>query len=316
MKTPAVFLFCLTTGIVAAAQPWQPQNIPAAVVRDALESDTVLDEIPCEWRTTLRQIFLPVAQECATPREAVLKIAAGMTERTGVYYSPNRRKADMNPQEALAEKKVSCTGQSILLVCALRSVGIPARAVGVGTWGHIRGNHTWCEAWFDGGWQMIEFNERDFNTPWVMENIGMLNTNRPEQRIYAASGTGSATFPNVWNLRCNLPAEDVTERYAELSRRWYAANGLPENLRRIMLDIQPRTEEIRTVYLETEDGQVLAHAPLPTLSDDMRKLTSLNLPKDGQYYLRISDGGERLPLPPSDAPVQVLRLFSRHEDGR
>ena len=98
-------------------------------------------------------------------------------------------KKDSSPggEGSLQSGKVSCTGQSILLVCALRSVGIPARMAGVLTWNHVRGNHNWVEAWCDGEWKMLEYNEKDFNTPWVMSAISMLDPRKPENAIYATS---------------------------------------------------------------------------------------------------------------------------------
>lgn len=66
-------------------------------------------------------------------------------------------------------------------------MGIPARMAGVLTWNHVRGNHNWVEAWCDGEWKMLEYNEKDFNTPWVMSAISMLDPRKPENAIYATS---------------------------------------------------------------------------------------------------------------------------------
>ena len=51
----------------------------------------------------------------------------------------------------------SCTGLSILLVDALRSVGIPARFAGTASWHDDRGNHSWTEVRLDDGWHFTEF---------------------------------------------------------------------------------------------------------------------------------------------------------------
>ena len=207
------FLF-LSAVLSAADFPWS-QAAPEHIRQAAVLPDRVMDETPCDWRPILSQIFPPMVKECRNAREAALQIAANIGAVTGAYYSTERRKHNMNALEALAEKKISCTGQSILLVCALRSVDIPARAVGVHTWNHIEGNHTWAEAWIDGEWQMIEFNEHDFNTPWVMEYIGMLNPLNPFQRVRAAMPGGAISWwPCEFAARTNLPnfqAEDVTE---------------------------------------------------------------------------------------------------------
>lgn len=299
LAAPAVLL-------CQAFAQWQ-QDIPAEIRTLYLENDRVLSEDACDWRNPVSDIFQPAVEHCSTAREAVLHIAANMTKLTGTYYSAERRRQDMNALEALAEKKISCTGQTILMVCAFRSVGIPARAVGVGTWNHVRGNHTWPEVWLDGKWQMIEFNETAFNTPWVMENIGMLDPEHPWQRIVAQHPEGKYIFP-VGNMRRNpIKAVDVTERYRDLATIWYIANGLPANRQRLMLDVHPRPEEQHPVKLVDAAGNVLEEHPLPTTRDDMRKFTSFSLPRDGQHYL-IFPGDVSFPVQATEAPVNILRL--------
>lgn len=45
-----------------------------------------------------------------------------------------------------------CGEESVFLVNALRSVGIPARQVYAPRWSHCDDNHAWVELWCDGGW--------------------------------------------------------------------------------------------------------------------------------------------------------------------
>ncbi len=287
--------------------PWERTPIPAPVAQYALLPDWVFCESPCEWRETLSPIFRPLVRDCATAREAVLKIAANMTAVTGVYYSMERRKPNMNALEALCEKKVSCTGQSILLVCALRSVGIPARVVWIMSWNHVPGNHTWTEAWVDGAWRMIEFNEKEFNTPWVMEGIGMLDTAIAQQRIYAvACGTPATSLPIQTPVSAALPAEDVSERYLFLARQWYAANGLNPDSQRIMVDLIPRREKQEWAEILDAEGRVLCRSALPTLRDDVRRFATLPLPRTGIYTLRTPCGTHELEA--TSQPVRIIRL--------
>lgn len=293
--------------------PWSKQ-IPGQIAADALHPDTVLDEQPCDWRPVLVPLFRPLVADCTSPREAVLRIASSIGTTTGVYYSMERRKPEMNALEALAEKKVSCTGQSILLVCALRSIGIPARAAGILTWNHIQGNHTWAEAWFDGAWHMIEFDEKDFNTPWVLENIGMLDPRHPYQRVMAATPSGKeswipAGIAAKMGRKC-LPAEDVSERYLSLARDWYARAGIPADTQRLLIDFQPRPATPPVVELINEQGGVISAARLPSCTDDVRYFCRLLLPRSGQHYLRLQGTEEKVGVAPTSAPVQILRLGS------
>ncbi len=307
MKRLAAVFLLLAGSLFGADYPWMGKA-PAEIAQASLQPDTVLDEIPCDWRPALTPIVEPLVKDCTTAREAVLSIASGLSKATGVYYTPQRRKHNMNALEALEEKKVSCTGQSILLVCALRSVGIPARAVGLLTWNHIEGNHTWAEAWFDGAWHMIEFNEHDFNTSWVMEYVGMLNEGNPLQRIKAATPAGNTTWYPAMPKLPVIQAEDVTERYRQLSLNWYQASGLAKNSQRLMIDLQPRRTSETIVELVNDKGLVITETRLPSLSDDMRCMARLTLPRQGNFYLRIKGTEHLIPISATESAVQLLKL--------
>ena len=311
MRFLLIAFFLLSATLTAADFPWS-NAAPEHIRHAALLPDQVIDEEPCNWRPILNRIFPPMVKECSTAREAALHIAGNIGTVTGTYYSKERRKHNMNALEALTEKKISCTGQSVLLVCALRSVDIPARAVGVHTWNHIQGNHTWVEAWIDGEWHMIEFNEREFDTPWVMEYVGMLNPLNPFQRIRAIMpGGASSWWPRKFAEQKKLPnfeAEDVTARYLIKARKWYTSAGIPENTQRILIDLQPRLADSPVVEIVDEENRVVSSGRLPTLRDDMRYLTRLNMPRNGTHYLRLEGAEERAELIPSEAPIQILRL--------
>lgn len=304
----SMLLFICALPLAAAEFPWS-HEAPPSLLQESVRPDGVAQEEPCDWRPVLTPVAEEIVKDCGSAREAVLALASGLPEATGVYYSIERRKPAMNVLEALAEKKVSCTGQSILLVCALRAVGIPARMVGLLTWNHIRGNHSWTEAWFEGEWHMIEYAERDFNTPWVMENIGMLDPQEPAQRILALTPSGTELFlPSYVMDKRRLPAEDVTHRYAELSRAWYARAGVNKEEQRLMVDCKSRPQQPLSVSVETEDGSIIAQDVLPTEQDDVRRFARLSLPREGRFYLRIEGFSERRPLKATSASVQILRL--------
>lgn len=309
MKAILLALCLLLCHAAAFGAPIE-QAVPADIAADYLESDAVLDEAPCAWREPLAAIFVPAVQHCTTPREAALFIAEHMTALTGAYYSTERRKPNMNALEALSEKKISCTGQSILLVCALRSVGLPARAVFVPTWNHIRGNHTWVEVWLEGEWQMIEFNERAFNTPWVMENIGFLDDTHPAQHVYAVAPSRPTHLVHYGGSR--IRAVDVTPRYAALAAEWYAGANLPADHQRLLVDVKPRPQEATPITLEAADGTALATVPSPTVQNDLRYFARLNLPRcGGPYFLRI--GPHRHPIAPTPASARVIQLPMQSE---
>ena len=113
MKRLALLLLWLAAPVLRANYPWTG-TAPADIAAAALTPDTVLDEQPCNWRPALTPIASRLVHDCNSAREAVLQLAARLSRETGVHYSTSRRKHNMNALEALAEKKVSCTGQSIL----------------------------------------------------------------------------------------------------------------------------------------------------------------------------------------------------------
>ncbi len=300
--TPITLLPLAACISLAAAQdlPWA-ETLTPEMQRTYVQPEQVVNERPGgACRERLRKLFLPLVKGCKSTREAVLAIAGNIGNITGAYYSVDRRQANMNAQEALAEKKISCTGQSILMVSIFRSLAIPARAVLLPTWNHVQGNHTWCEAWFEGGWHMIEFNEKDFNTPWVMEGLGMLDTAHAEQHVYAVVDFAKRQF------------EDVTARYTALAAAWYREHGLSADNQRLMVNVTPRATAPRQVVLQDAADNIIDTAELPTDKDDVRRFATLKLPRSGSFTLHI--GESAYPVHATPAPAQVLRL--RHKARR
>ena len=315
MKAILVGLMLALSVVMAGEFPWS--DAPSAELKAAsVEPDRVFTEEPCDWRPVITPMCKEIVKDCKTAREAVLALSTQLPKATGVYYTTERRRADMNALEALAEKKVSCTGQSILLVCALRSVGIPARVCGLLSWHHIQGNHTWAEAWFDGEWHMIEYNEKDFNSAWVMSYIGMLDPDRNAlERIKAATPGGRDFFyPPMLARQIGkepVASEDVTARYLKLSRAWHEQKGQPANVQRLMVNITPRTEEALPIMLLDESGKEVDKATLPTLKDDANKFAELNLPREGNFFLQVAGAGQRLPIRANENAVQMISLQAR-----
>lgn len=70
-----------------------------------------------------------------------------------VYQSTDERTA--NALTVIKRAFGRCGEESVLLVCALRACGIPARQVYVPRWSHCDDNHAWAEAWADGVWHYL-----------------------------------------------------------------------------------------------------------------------------------------------------------------
>merc|ERR550537_1137988 len=75
--------------------------------------------------------------------------------------------------ETLEKGYASCTGMSIFLANCMRSVGIPARIVGVNEWNRPeKGNHNWVEIWMGDHWNFVDSvpgSELTWNQTWFKD---------------------------------------------------------------------------------------------------------------------------------------------------
>jgi predicted esterase len=178
----------------------------------------VLDEARGPWRREVRDACLPIIKGCKSPSEAAQKINSTLFGKLKVKYSTGRKRANQSPRESIDTGLASCTGLSILLVDACRSVGIPARAVGTPLWANRSGNHTWAEVW-DGRWMFTGAAEQDpagMDRGWFVPNASLARADVPEHAIYASSYRPTGLhFPLPWAPADRaVPAVNVTARYA------------------------------------------------------------------------------------------------------
>lgn len=324
---------------VKETYPWA-QNTPWEVYQNDVLPYAVVNEDRCDWRQQFLEKFAPHVADCKTGTEATLKIASIIGDILKVGYSVQRNKPHQGVDESLKSGKVSCTGQSILLVCALRSIGIPARMAGILSWNHIRGNHSWVEAWCDGEWQMIEYNEKNFNTPWVMHNLTMIDETKPMNNVIATSWSKNSQepelfFPMIWEAKVNtktssivfpqearsVPGINVTKRYGKLAKAWYEqqADKTPGSELLIELtelkDNQTHRIEAKAT-LSDEQGKTIAEGTTPSSTADMRQFLILKLPQDVQTAtLTIthpeSDQTFTQTVKHTQAPLQIIRAQMR-----
>lgn len=197
------------------------RETPDDIFKDAVVTQDFVDEEQRSWRPEMYRRFAPLAHTCATRREAILLIAKKAADTCGVKYSTDRRRANQCVAESLETGTASCTGLSILLAAAYRSVGIPARLAGVAEWGDRPGNHTWVEVWDTDGWHFIEYypDKEGLDHGWILEPIAALDPANPASRVIARSRLLSAN--SVYRLpwapeRFDLTGEDRTAVYQKL----------------------------------------------------------------------------------------------------
>lgn len=201
--------------------PWRDRVTKETFLNDVLPYAS-LNETREAWRPKLRAESLRLIADAKSPGEAAHRLNQKLFPQLKVSYNTRRQRPDQSPGESIASGVATCTGLSILLVDACRSVGIPARVVGTEMWWNMRGNHTWVEVW-DGGWHFAGAAEPDaagLDHGWFVGDAAKAQRDVRQHAIWATSfkQTGDY-FPLVW-LPGNksVPAVNVTERYAAKSQ--------------------------------------------------------------------------------------------------
>jgi predicted esterase len=200
--------------------PWG-KAIPEDVFLNDVLPYANLDEGRDPWRKKLFELCLPLVKDCKTPGEAAQRLNREVFKTLKVRYSTRRKKPHQSPRESIAQGMASCTGLSILLSDACRSVAVPARVVGTPRWVSVPGNHTWVEVW-DRGWHFTGACEPDpkgLDRAWFTGRAARAKKDSPRHAIYAASFRRTGLpFPRVWAPgEKDVPAENVTDRYTALA---------------------------------------------------------------------------------------------------
>jgi transglutaminase-like putative cysteine protease/predicted esterase len=214
-----------------ARVPWGKRLPEALFLNDVLPYANV-DEARHPWRKELYELCLPLVKDCKTPGEAAHRLNSELFKKLQVRYSTQRKKPHQSPKETIETKMASCTGLSILLADACRSVAVPARLVGTPLWTNKRGNHTWVEVW-DNGWHFTgacEADPKGLDRGWFVGEASKAIKDSRVHAIYAASFKKTAvTFPLLWApQRQDVFAENVTDRYAKPSKPAATAEQLQQ----------------------------------------------------------------------------------------
>ncbi len=197
--------------------PWG-RDVPEAIFLNDVLAYVNLDETREPWRQEMFDLCLPIVKECRTPSEAAHKLNVEIFPKLNLKYSTKRAAPNQSPKESISQGLASCTGLSIVLSDACRSVCIPARLVGTPLWANKRGNHTWVEIW-DGDWHFTgacEPDKQGLDRGWFVGDAAQAKKDTLEHAIYASSFAKTKQhFPLVWAMRNqSVPAENVTDRYA------------------------------------------------------------------------------------------------------
>ena len=160
-----------------------------------------LNEKREDWFEILNNESTLIVKNANSISEAVVLLNKNIFKKFNVIYSTERPKADQSPSESIKAGMATCTGLSILLIDACRSVGIPARFVGTSMWYNNSGNHSWVEIW-DNGWHCVgaaEQVEDKLNDVWFLEHASQAISGDIKYGIFAAVWPKTEThFPMNW----------------------------------------------------------------------------------------------------------------------
>ncbi len=219
-KLDAKFLLAHVDGAYKAwkSAPWTAM-VDEETFRDAILPYANISEARELWLPVLRDKCAPMVAGAKNPAEAAVMLNQKLFPDVKVKYSTKRKRADQSPSESMASGLASCSGLSILLVDACRSVGVPARFVGVPLWTDGSGNHSWVEVWDGARWHFTGAAEPSgdkLDEGWFGGRASGQNRDKPEYAIYAVSWRDTGiVFPMSFDdSRPQARAIDVTDRYA------------------------------------------------------------------------------------------------------
>ena len=107
-----------------------PRDVPNELFLNDVLPYAILDEKRESWRPMLLELTAPIVAESKTASEAVQAINRQLYDKIKVHYNTGRKRPNACATESIEQGRATCTGLTILLVEACRSVGIPARACG------------------------------------------------------------------------------------------------------------------------------------------------------------------------------------------
>jgi hypothetical protein len=211
------------------ATPWA-RAVPWEVFLNDVLPYAVLNEARENWRPLFHHAFMPLVANASSTTEAALRLNQHIWDLVEVKYEEQLSPHITSPLEALAYKRASCTGLTVLLVDACRAVGVPARMALVGEWAPPNsGNHNWVEVWVEDHWEFTGAFDGDgamMNKTWFTERVKGQDASVPSQRVYATTwkpAADSLTLPPL----CLSTGGDATRVNAVERTAYYNAVDPP-----------------------------------------------------------------------------------------
>lgn len=274
------------------------RDLPKDIFLNEVLPYASVDETRENWRPGFFDMFSARVEGAPDMRAAADSVNRNLARDVQVDYNTAREKTNQSPSESMRQHMASCTGLSILLVDALRSVGIPARFAGTPAWHDDRGNHSWVEVWIEGKWYFTEFYPEQLDRAWFLADAGQADPADRDHSVFATSYRPTGDwFPMVWSPDSReIAAVNVSDRYVKIwkdlsAEREEAGTHVPVKF----IIYKDKKSEGRS------DGRVAANVDVFRGPDqmgggrtsgplkDMNDVLSFQLQKNGRYTFRYSD---------------------------
>ncbi len=280
------------------AFPWA-EALPDSIFLNEVLPYASVDEKRDPWRKEYYETFARKVAGTDNIRDAITAVNTGINETVGVEYNTLREKTNQSPSESMRQHMASCTGLSIILTDAFRSVGIPARFAGTAAWHDDRGNHSWVEVWIDGEWYFTEFYPNALNDSWFLADAGKATAGDHVYAVYATSYRPTGDwFPMVWTPESTeVHGTDVTGRYVAIYNAredLRAKSGTYVPVGFVMYE-RPTTRPVRSgdrVAANVDvfrDGEQMGGGRTSGPTHDMNDVLTFMLEKNAAYVFRYEN---------------------------
>lgn len=237
------------------------------------------------WRKEFYDRFHAIVKDSPTPGEAAVKLNQEIFKLTNVKYSTSRKRPDQSPSESINSGLASCSGLSVMLIDACRSVGVPARFVGTPMWSNKSGNHSWVEIW-NNGWHFTGACEPagdELDRGWFLGRAAQADRNSRLHAIYAVSYRPTQQrFPVGWAPEKDwVWAVNVTDRYTRMQEE------LPAGIARVLLGAVD-SNGIRvsaTIEIRDSNGELVYEGTTNDIRFDTNDHLSVKIILSEQYQI-------------------------------
>ena len=283
-----------------------------AIPEDVFLNDVLpyasLDETRESWRPEFYKICAPLVKDAKSTTEAAQILNREFFKLINVHYNTGRKAPNQSPSESRKLGMATCTGLSIILVDACRSVGVPARIAGTALWANKRGNHTWVEIYDDGKWYFTgadEYDAKGLNRGWFTKDAGQAKADHWKHAIWATSWKKTGNyFPMVWDLKNKeVSAVNVTARYAKEQK------AESEKIFVRLWDKKDGKRIVGRITLLDSDANALRAISSKAGTSDLNDMPHFEVVEGLSYYLVITHEGDHRSLPLKQiTPGQTLDL--------